>query len=453
MNVRGIMLLILSGMLVLSCLGCIDNTTTDNQSAISEEPADDNESIDIDNPPVDLQSTINAESVDDYDIACANNAFAFKLYSRVKNGEEENVFFSPYSIFTAMAICYDGAEDSTREQISDVFYFPLNKTALEVRSREMTGTINSETEDYELETANALWISEDYPIREHFISNSENYYSGNVTELDFANRPEDSRNTINDRVEEKTNDRIKDLIPAGIIKETTRLVITNAIYFNGKWLEEFDKGNTREKPFYPSADEEISVDMMYKFFRYNYGENSNAKILELPYRGKNMSMFIVLPDDNDIENFENSFSISDYEELKSDMDNEYNVKTSIPKFKFETRTELSGTLKEMGMEDAFDQEYANFSGIYDGDKITKPYEKKLHISSVIHQAFVDAQEEGTEAAAATAVVMPAPGSAAPGSDPEPIREFKADHPFLFFIEDTRTNCILFMGKIEAPEYG
>jgi serpin B len=231
------------------------------------------------------------------------------------------------------------------------------------------------------------------------------------------------------------------------------LVITNAIYFNGKWLEEFDKGNTREKPFYPSADEEISVDMMYKFFRYNYGENSNAKILELPYRGKNMSMFIVLPDDNDIENFENSFSISDYEELKSDMDNEYNVKTSIPKFKFETRTELSGTLKEMGMEDAFDQEYANFSGIYDGDKITKPYEKKLHISSVIHQAFVDAQEEGTEAAAATAVVMPAPGSAAPGSDPEPIREFKADHPFLFFIEDTRTNCILFMGKIEAPEYG
>jgi serpin B len=161
-------------------------------------------------------------------------------------------------------------------------------------------------------------------------------------------------------------------------------------------------------------------------------------------------MYIVLPDDNDIENFENTFSIDDYEELKSDMDNKYEVRTSIPKFKFETKTELSETLKEMGVEDAFDPEYANFSGIYDEDKITNPDEKKLYISKVIHQAFVDVQEEGTEAAAATAVIMDTCESVEP--DPEPTREFKADHPFLFFIEDTRTNCILFMGKIEAPEY-
>jgi serpin B len=426
MNRRRLFPLILLAMLALSCSGCVDNSQ------------------------VDPQSTINAESVDDYDIAYANNAFAFEIYSIIKNGEEENVFFSPYSIFTAMAICYDGAEDSTREQISDAFYFPLNKTVLEMRSREMIGVINSETEDYELETANALWIYEDYPVRDQFISNSENYYSGNVTKMDFVNQPEESRNTINDWVEEKTNDKIKDLIPAGIIKETTRLVITNAIYFNGKWLEEFDKDNTHEKPFYPSANEEISVDTMYKLFRYNYGENSNAKILELPYRGKNLSMYIVLPDDNDIENFENTFSIDDYEELKSDMDNKYEVRTSIPKFKFETKTELSETLKEMGVEDAFDPEYANFSGIYDEDKITNPDEKKLYISKVIHQAFVDVQEEGTEAAAATAVIMDTCESVEP--DPEPTREFKADHPFLFFIEDTRTNCILFMGKIEAPEY-
>jgi serpin B len=387
---------------------------------------------------VNAETIINAESVEDYNIAAANNAFAFDMYSKMKSNNE-NIFFSPYSIFSAIAICYDGAEGTTKKQIANVFYFPLDKSILEVSLREMIDEINSETDDYELETANALWIQKSYPIKKQYISNVDKYYSGKVEKLDFGGQPEKSRNIINEWVEEKTNDKIRDLVPESTINKDTRLIITNAIYFNGKWLNGFDKQATSNEKFYLSEKEEVTVDTMYMKRHLNYGENLNAKIIELPYNGDNLSMCIVLPNKNNIENFENSFSARDYEKLKSKMDSKYEVKTWIPKFKFETRTDLSSLLIEMGAEDAFYS--GNFSGIS---------EENLIISNVIHQAFVDVQEEGTEAAAATYVEM---SVTVEYVKPEPpIREFKADHPFMFFIEDQRTGCILFMGKIEKPEY-
>ena len=415
MGKRKIIILILLSILTLLCVGCIENST------------------------VNAKTTTNAESVEDYDIAAANNAFAFDMYSMVKSGDEKNVFFSPHSIFTAMAICYDGAGGTTKEQIANVFYFPLDKTILEVRLGEVIDEINSETGDYELKTANALWIEKSYPIKEQYIFNAENYYSGKVTKLNFVGQPEESKDTINDWVEEKTNDKIKDLIPDGLITPNTRLVITNAIYFNGKWLNEFDKQATREEKFYPSENEEILVDTMFTNQHLKYGENSDSKIIELPYKGNNLCMYIVLPNDNEIENFERAFSVVDYEKLKSRMDSKYEVKTWIPKFKFEYTNKLSETLIEMGVVDAFQFGYANFSEISDTD---------LAISEVIHKAFVDVQEEGTEAAAATAIFVVEESS----PEPIPIREFRADHPFMFFIEDKRTGCILFMGKVERPEY-
>jgi len=411
-----ILLLILLSLLTLSCSLCTDSSI------------------------VDAKTTANAQSVEDYDIAAANNAFAFDMYSMVKNNEE-NIFFSPHSIFTAIAICYDGAEGTTKEQIAHVFYFPLDKTVLEVSLGKMIDEINSETDDYELETANALWIQKNYPVKEQYISDVDKYYSGKVEKLDFVGQPEESRSLINDWVEEKTNDKIKDLVPSSAINPSTRLIITNAVYFNGKWINEFDEHDTKERKYYPSANDEIIVDTMYIKHHLNYGESSNAKIIELPYKGNELSMYIVLPEKNDIDKFENDFSVKDYEKLKSKMDSKYEVKTWIPKFKFETKTDLSDSLKNMGAVEAFDDN-ANFSGISD---------ISMKISTVIHQAFIDVQEEGTEAAAATAVMVDDCVEYVEPK-PEPIREFKADHPFMFFIEDKRTGCILFMGKIEKPEY-
>lgn len=438
-----LILLSLLSILALFCAGCVENTDLNDSSNLTNQTNTDsienNESV-TDESRIDINSTINADSVENYDIATANNAFAFDMYSKITKENEQNLFFSPYSIFTAVAMCYDGAESSTKEQIATVFNFPLNKSILEISSKELISDINSDDKEYELETANALWIQQDFPIKTQYISNVENYYSGKVSKLDFVKQPESSRNMINDWVESKTNDKIKDLIPDGAINPDTRLILTNAIYFNGKWMNEFDKENTQNQAFYPSEDEEISAETMYAQRYLQYAENSNAKILELPYKGNDLCMYVVLPNENDIYKFETSFSLSDYEALKSNMDSRAEVKVWLPKFKFDTKTELSDQLKEMGMLDAFSDKDANFSGISD---------EYLMISAVIHQAFVDVQEEGTEAAAATGVVM-FTGSA--DIEPEPVREFRADHPFIFFIEDKRTDCILFMGKVERPEY-
>lgn len=223
-----------------------------------------------------------------------------------------------------------------------------------------------------------------------------------------------------------------------MITADTRIIITNAIYFNGKWAYEFDKEMTDEKPFYPTKGEEVSVDTMYILNSFNYEENSKVKIIELPYKGNDLSMYVVLPKSNNIEKFETEFTINAYTELKNDMELVEEVKVAIPKFKFETKTELSDSLVKMGVVDAFGQ--ADFSGISDS---------QLEISRVIHQAFIDVKEEGTEAAAATLEGLEMGMSIS--RDPEP-EVFKADHPFMFFIEDRRTKCILFMGKVEYPEY-
>lgn len=389
----------------------------------------------------DKENTVNANSVSNYDIAAANNAFAFGMYSQLtkpETEEHENIFFSPYSISASMAICYEGAENTTKEQISNVFYFPTNKTILKVCMEKMNDKINSENNDYELQTANALWVQDNYPVKEEYVSNVEKYYEGKVTNLDFIKNPDSSRDTINQWVEARTNDKIKDIVPEDFITADTRIIITNAIYFNGKWASEFEKEMTEKKPFYPTTGEEVFVDTMYTRSSFNYGENSKAKIIELPYKGNDLSMYVVLPKSNNIEKFETEFTLNDYTELKNDMELVEEVKTSIPKFRFETKNELSDSLIEMGVVDAFGQ--ADFSGISDSP---------LEISRVIHQAFIDVKEEGTEAAAAT--VEGVEGGMSISWDPEP-KEFKADHPFMFFIEDKRTDCILFMGKVEYPEY-
>lgn len=409
---RKLILVILLSILALLCVGCIENST------------------------VNTKTTIDADSVEEYDITTANNAFAFDLYSVIKS-EDENVLFSPYSIFTAMAICYDGAEGSTKKQISNVFYYSLNKRLLEESSKEMIGTINSNNDAYDLETTNALWVLEDYPLNEQYVSNVENYYNGMVTPADFVNEPEASTDAINNWVKEKTNEKIKELIPEGEIGPETRLVITNTVYFNGKWVNEFDPDMTRTRPFTLSNGDEKSVRTMYNVEKFNFGEDQKVKILELPYKGDNLSMYMVLPKENNIAELENNFTLRYYSELRENMSSGDYVEVWIPKFAFKTEAELKSPLIEMGVVDAFNQDTANFSGITSSGS--------LAISKIYHQAFVDVHEKGTEAAAATGVIIEDEGMLYKW-------EFKADHPFLFFIEDKRTDCILFIGKVESPEY-
>jgi serpin B len=411
---------------LLLCIGCIDNDTASETDIVNKD------------------STMNAHSADDYDIETANNAFAFDMYSSI--AKEENLVFSPYSIFTAMAICYDGAENSTKEQIAQVFNYPLSKPVLEAASKNMMDTINSDDDNYDLNTANALWVRKEYPLNQEFTTNSKEYYGGNVTNLDFRAEPEESRVIINEWVASKTNDKIKDLIPVGLITWNTAIIMTNAVYFQGKWMNEFDTTNTERGIFYTSSNNDgIPVDMMYIQEYFSYGEHEHAKIVELPYKGNDLCMYIVLPEENNIEEFEDTFTLSDYDTLKSSMESQL-VHTYLPRFKIDTKTELPDTLKNMGIVDAFDGNLANFSGMYDAQLVPEDY--NLWLDDVIHQSYINVHEEGTEAAASTAIEAVDSISL----EPEQVLEFKADHPFMFFIEDKRTGCILFMGKVENPEY-
>jgi serpin B len=411
---------------LLLCIGCIDNDTASETDNVNKD------------------STMYAHSADDYDIAIANNAFAFDMYSSI--AKEENLVFSPYSIFTAMAICYDGAENSTKEQIAQVFNYPLSKPVLEAASKNMMDTINSDDDNYDLNTANALWVRKEYPLNQEFTTNSKEYYGGNVTNLDFRAEPEESRVIINEWVASKTNDKIKDLIPVGLITWNTAIIMTNAVYFQGKWMNEFDTTNTERGIFYTSSNNDgIPVDMMYIQEYFSYGEHEHAKIVELPYKGNDLCMYIVLPEENNIEEFEDTFTLSDYDTLKSSMESQL-VHTYLPRFKIDTKTELPDTLKNMGIVDAFDGNLANFSGMYDAQLVPEDY--NLWLDDVIHQSYINVHEEGTEAAASTAIEAVDSISL----EPEQVLEFKADHPFMFFIEDKRTGCILFMGKVENPEY-
>lgn len=420
---------------------CVEESPAESGEYNSQTNSSDNTASSVNRDSADPHSLIYANSAEDYNIETAVNAFAFDMYENITS--KGNVFFSPYSIFTAMAICYDGSEEKTQQEISYVFYYPLNKELLRESSGKMKDTINSDNNAYVLDTANALWVRQNYPLNRDFVLNSKKYYGGNVTGINFFNE-EEARSTINDWVSLKTNDRIKELIPPEMITGDTALIITNAVYFKGKWLSQFDSGNTAEEDFYNSSGGRAGqVDMMYTSEYFRYGENENAQIVELPYEGDDLCMYIVLPGENNIEHFEAEFSLSDYNKLKSSMESDILVRTWLPKFKFDSKFELAHTLQNMGVKTAF-TDMSNLSGIYDTEKVPEDY--VLMLDDVVHQAFIDVQEEGTEAAAATAV------EATDSAGPDELRvvQFKADHPFMFFIEDKRTGCILFMGKLEEP---
>lgn len=371
------------------------------------------------------------------DIVDANNQFSLEFYFNLNNKEGENIFFSPYSISTAFAMIYEGARGQTADEIQSVFHFPKEDNIRRANIAAIYNQLNKKDAKYKLNTANALWIQKDFQLLDDYENTIKNYYGGKATNLDFRGATEQSRKTINVWVEDKTNNKIKNLFPEGSLDKNSRLVLTNTIYFKGRWVKQFDKKDTSEEDFKISSDQIIKVPMMKKTgkdARFNYAETENLQILEMIYEGEELSMLIILPKEEDVKFIEESFTIENLNSWRNQL-REEDVSVFIPKFTFTTKYILNENLKEMGISSAF-SEMADFSGI-DGDK-------DLFIQTVVHQAFIDVNEEGTEAVAATGI------SIGIESVPE-IKIFRVDHPFIFIIQERNKGNILFLGRVINPE--
>ncbi len=372
-------------------------------------------------------------------IVRGNNAFALDLFSEIageKDEAERNIFFSPFSISDALAMTFAGARGETEKQMVKVLHFTLPQKVFHPTFSRLINTMQalSKEKSTRLLIANALWGQKDYKFLPGFVGLINHFYGGGFFPVDYIRHTEETRKRINRWVEEKTSDKIKNLLHRGDIDSSTRLVLTNAIYFKGKWASQFRKKNTRTMPFHESPAKLEKVDMMFQEGRFPYLEEQNLQVLELPYVGSTLSMVVFLPSKTlGLKKFEKGLNEKKVRDLLSSL-RKREVTVYLPRFKLKTRYLLAQTLSKMGMPDAFSNK-ADFSGMTG--------KKDLKISRVIHQAYVEVNEEGTEAAASTGVVMRLKAVMR-----HPV--FRADHPFIFMIIHKETGSILFMGRVMNP---
>ena len=374
-------------------------------------------------------------------LVAGNSSFAFDLYQAVKNADG-NLFYSPHSISLALAMTYTGARGETAQQMADTLHFTLEDNRLhpafnwldiELASRGK-GAKGKDEEGFRLNIVNAIWGQQGYKFLSEFLDVLAENYGAGLRILDFAKAPEESRVTINNWVSEQTEGRIQDLIPQGLIDITTTLVLTNAIYFNAAWQYPFSEDMTDDGLFYLLNGDQVTVPMMKQTETFGYGEDEAYQVVEMPYDGRELSMLILLPRSGEFKAFESSLGSKRIEAIVKGVENR-RVSLTMPKFEFDSEFSLKETLSAMGMPIAFSGD-ADFSGITGN--------RELWIADVIHKAFISLDEEGTEAAAATAVVMPRL------SIPEEPVEFNVDRPFIFLIRDIETEAILFVGRIVDP---
>jgi len=370
------------------------------------------------------------------DLSAGNNKFALDLFSEL-GGKNENVLFSPWSIYSALAMANEGARGNTTEEMWRVLHFPDNGSQFEISFASAYDKFNSIDAVYTLIAANALWVDKENPLLPNFAADIDRYFHGTARNVDFKGAPDDAKSIINSWVESRTGSRIKNLIT--YISPDTQLLITNAVYFKGMWDEAFDKNMTEERNFTTSEGRIIRIPMMESQTsgqQFNYNETNDLQILELPYKGKRLSMIILLPMSNNTSSLERSLSLEKFMQWRTSLSETEVGDVRIPKFSFSSKYSLTDDLKGLGLKNTFTQG-ADFSGING--------RTDLFISDVIHQSFVDVNEQGTEAAAATGAsnVM----ACMPGYGPP---DFWADHPFIFFIQDKETGTILFMGRVSDP---
>lgn len=365
----------------------------------------------------------------------ANNQFTLDLYGRLR-ATPGNLFLSAYSISTAFAMANAGAAGTTRDEIVNVFRFPLPQERLDPAFGALQHSLDrgNALGGYQLEVANRAWGQRDFPFLAPYVSVTRDHYGAEIQPADFAKDAEAERHIVNAWVQQRTHDRIVDLFPDGSIASNTRLVLANAIYFKGLWAAQFDKSKTRDWPFQLTNGERVSVKTMVQKSHFLVAGNTDAQMIDLPYKGGDLSMWIVLPRHADgLADLEAGLTVDKLEALRSGLHEQQELDLLLPSFKFSSKFNLPQVLSGMGMPSAFDGYTADFSGI-DG-------RRDLSITGAFHQAFVEVNEEGTEAAAATGISM-GETSAAPS--------FVADHPFLFLIYDHVTGSILFVGRVIDP---
>lgn len=364
-----------------------------------------------------------------------NNRFAVELLQKVDAVQQDNnIFFSPLSLSTAIGMTYAGSQGNTAKQMANTMHYAYEEEQVHKDFSALLASLNAAGKPYTLNIANALWGQKDYYFEQKFISLIDNYYNGGFNTVDFISQCEASRQLINQWVAEKTNDKIKDLLLEGDLSADTRLVLTNAIYFKGDWAVPFNPQNTFKMPFAIRPDQTVAVDTMCQTGQFRYADTDEGKLIELPYAGDELSMVVLVPKGSQ-EEFQNSLSTDKLQHLLAQAQ-EQKVTVFLPKFKLAARYYLEerDLLPAMGMVDAFSQKDADFSGMTGA--------KDLYIAHVVHQAVIEVNEAGSEAAASTGVVMNLKSM---------IPVFRADKPFVFMIMHKPTGAILFMGKVNNPQ--
>lgn len=384
--------------------------------------------------PTEIPLTDGWQSLPSGEVTRNLNSFAMTLFSKTESGK--NAFLSPYSISTALAMVKEGAAGETEKQLRTTLGLPKN--GVKEFFNETSSALESSVAGFEFKTANAQWIAKSFALRQEFVDTLKRYYSASAYQLDFAGNPQDASDSINAWVSNKTNARIKDLVKPEMFDGYTRLVLTNAVYFNASWLVPFDAAQTLEKDFFVQPSSPVKVQMMSMVgsqSEFSYGESGQAQVLAMPYQGWRAEMLVVLPKQGvPLEQVEANLSkiIEQTPAYSSKVD------ISLPRFSFTSAYSLNDWLASAGIVDAFDPAKADFSRM-DGNA------HNLFISSVLHKAFVKVNEAGTEAAAATAII-----AVGTSYNPALPKVFNADHPFDFVIRDTQTGLILFVGRVSDP---
>ncbi|MCI0456905.1 MAG: serpin family protein [Gemmataceae bacterium] len=363
-----------------------------------------------------------------------NNTFALDLYRQLAQ-KDGNLFFSPYSISNALAMTYSGARGQTATEMEKTLHFSLGQQRLHPAFHELIGQLGAKGRKYQLTVANRLWGQKEYGFLPDFLKLTEASYGAGLKEVDFIKATEEARKAINAWVEQQTNDKIKELIKPGILTVDTRLVLTNAIYFKAAWMHPFREKATAPGMFHLADGKQVKVPMMRGGVRTNYLKGDTFEALELPYEQRDLSMVVLLPKKADgMAAFEKMLTPANLSAWLRKL-SDHQVDVTLPKFKITAEFMLKDTLSQMGMPIAFQRGKADFSGMTSREK--------LFISHVVHKAFVDVNEAGTEAAAATAVVIERESAPPPAT-------FRADRPFVFLIRDNRTGSILFVGRVSNP---
>ena len=364
-----------------------------------------------------------------------NNEFALDMYRKVSLQSDGNLFFSPLGISIAMGMTYAGTREETERQFENALHFSGQKnTHREFSTICKIIRCEKDKEACKLQVANRLWGNEDFHFLPSFLDLIDDNYGSRLREMDFTN-PERARQIINTWVEGETREKIKNLIPEGILNAGTSLVITNAIFFKDEWQSKFDKASTKKGVFTVSTAKKADVSFMFRQGEYKFARFEGFKGLEIPYRDNVFSMIILLPDGiHGLKKLDESLNIDNLDKWLSKLSPQV-VRVTIPRFKISWGSELSGLFKSMGLTDAFDKK-ADFSGMTDS--------RDLMISMILHKSYIEVNEEGTEAAAATAVITKPMGAPV-------VNDFRADHPFVLIIRENKTGSILFIGRVVNPK--